>query len=135
MKNDAALNEVVEVNGSISNTVEFAEKHVMGSVVETVTERGQRCFEFLSVDVSRVVPVEAAEAALPVRHVFPEGAEILERYGASILTVKHTWHGQSLLTHLIILSPKRKENHRIMSPHTNHHSTCFRIEGGPCAVG
>jgi len=88
----AALDKIVKVNGALSDPVEFAVEHLMSDVIQTVTESGQRQLELISVDVTRIVSVEAAEAVLPVRHVLPQGPEVLETDGSLVLAIEHTQH-------------------------------------------
>lgn len=65
----ATLNEVVEQNSSLSDAIELADKHLNQPIAETVSKRDQRRLEFVLIDATRVVRVEAAETVLPVGDV------------------------------------------------------------------
>lgn len=107
IQNDAALDEVVEQNRATTEAIELAQQQTDQIVRQPVAERRQGGLQLRLVDVARVVGVERAEAVLPIGHVLPQGAKVLEADGAAVLLVEHADH----------------QAHR------------FRIEGGPGAVG
>lgn len=57
---------------------------------EHLTKRCESLFQFISVNVSRVISVKAAEGVLPVCHILPQGSKLLKVYGATVVSVKHS---------------------------------------------
>lgn len=69
VQQDAALDEVVEQNGALSDAIEFADQHFYEPVWESIAERSQSRLKLVLVNGSRAVGVETTKAILPIRDV------------------------------------------------------------------
>lgn len=108
IENDATLDEVIEENRSASVAIEFSQQNANQVVGQSVAESRESIFQFVSIDVAGVVGVERTEAVLPVGHVLPEGAEVLEADRSAVLLVEHSDHEANCLGVESGPSPVRK---------------------------
>lgn len=96
------MNEVIEQNSAATKAIEFANQNVDQVIGKSVSERCESGFQFVAIDVSRIVGIEGTKAILPVGDILPQSPEILEADGSAVFLVKHTCEmGQFQLNQIV----------------------------------
>ena len=71
MKDDTALDEVIESNTALSDPVKFFQEHVDGCGMKSIPETSEGCVEFIAVDCARIITVKGSKTGLPIRYILP----------------------------------------------------------------
>lgn len=106
IQNDTALNEIIKQYRSAAKPIEFAQQQTDQIVGQPIAKCGQGGLQLVLIDVAGIVRIERPEAILPIGHVLPQSAEVLEADRAAVLLIEHA----------------------------DHQTHGFRIEGAPRAV-
>jgi hypothetical protein len=69
VEKNATLDEVIEENCSLPDTIEFSHQHLNQPIRQSITKTCQSRFQFVFVDRSRIVGIKAPETVLPVGNV------------------------------------------------------------------
>lgn len=91
IEDDAALNEVIKVDGAWAIAVKLLHQHDDDAIGESVAKGDKGLSQLLLVNVARVVSVKGAEAILPVSHVLPQSAKLLKVDWATVFSVEHSY--------------------------------------------
>ncbi|GMT22891.1 hypothetical protein PFISCL1PPCAC_14188, partial [Pristionchus fissidentatus] len=73
LQDNTQLDEVIEVDVATVRAIELVHQNSVELRGETITESSKRVGQFSSVNVTRSVGIETAEAHSPVIHIVPQG--------------------------------------------------------------
>lgn len=89
---DAELNEIIECDMAFGFAIIASHQDSIELVRETIAESGESLFQFIEINVARIIAIERAKTIEPVGDVTPEIAKLLKIDGPRMVTIKHADH-------------------------------------------